>query len=82
MRLSQHLGMNGPMRSSSSGETKSSVSRWKLLDEPLSKVPEPTAELPPELELLVVVVLPEDDFLEPHPAASSANAAIAASSTA
>jgi hypothetical protein len=51
---------------------------------PLLKVPVPTALVPPLEELVVVVVaeLPDVDFFEPHPAANSANAAIAASSTA
>src|SRR5258708_427913 len=45
---------------------------------PLSKVPEPTAEFPP-LELVVVaVVVPDDDFFDPHPATSTANAQTAA----
>jgi hypothetical protein len=51
------------------------------LEVPLLNVPVPTALVPPE-ELAVVVVVLEADFLEPQPAASSANAAIAASGSA
>jgi hypothetical protein len=46
-----------------------------FFEEPLSYVPEPTAEFEPPLE--VVVVVPELDFFEPQPAANIPNAATA-----
>ena len=44
---------------------------------PLLNVPEPTTELPELEEVVVVVVEPELDFFEPHPAASAASATTA-----